>query len=197
MASTEQIKALREMTGAGIVDCKKALDAHDGNIEKAAAWLKEQGLAAAAKKASRDANEGMIEAYTHTGNRVGVLVEVNCETDFVARTPEFKALAHDVALQIASNNPKYVRKSDVPAEVITSQLEQFRQDAIKEGKKPDIAERIAAGRMEKYYQEYCLLEQVFIKDDKLKISDLVKNAVAKIGENIVVRRFSRYELGGE
>lgn len=197
MASTEQIKTLREMTGAGIVDCREALRMNDDSIERAAAWLKEKGLAAAAKKASRVANEGIIEAYAHTGNRLAVLVEVNCETDFVARTPEFKALAHDIALQIVSMSPSFVRKDEVSANLIAEHTEQFKQEAIKEGKKPEIADRIATGRMEKWYQENVLLEQAFIKDDKVKVNDLIKNAIAKLGENIQIRRFVRYQLGGE
>lgn len=195
MASTELIKQLREMTGAGINDCKKALDAHNGSVEKAAAWLKEQGLAAANKKSGREAKEGVIEAYSHTGGRVAVLVEVNCETDFVARTPEFKAMAHDIALQVVSMNPKCVKREDVPAEVIAEQTEFFKQEAIKEGKKPEIAERIAQGRLNKFYEDNCLMDQIFVKDDKVKISDLLKNSIAKLGENMMVRRFVRYEVG--
>ena len=197
MASTEQIKTLREMTGAGIVDCREALRMNDDSIEKALAWLKEKGLAAAAKKSSREANEGVIEAYAHTGNRLAVLVEVNCETDFVARTPEFKALAHDIALQIVATAPRFVRKDEVPAALAAEQSEHFKQEAIKEGKKPEIADRIAVGRMEKWYQDNVLMEQAFVKDDKVKIGDLVKNTVAKLGENIQIRRFVRYQLGGE
>jgi elongation factor Ts len=197
MASAELIRVLREQTSAGVLDCKKALDMHDGDIEKAANWLREKGLAAAAKKASREAHDGRIETYSHLGGRMAVLVEVNCETDFVARTDEFKALAHDLALQIASNAPEYVKKEDVPASVVEAKIELYKQEAITEGKKPEIAERIAAGRMEKFYQEVCLLEQVFIKDDKVKVADLIKNAIASMRENIVVRRFVRYEIGGQ
>ncbi len=197
MATTEQIKLLREQTAAGMLDCKKALDLHNGDLEKAASWLREKGLAAAAKKASRDAHDGIIEAYTHLGGRMAVLVEVNCETDFVARTAEFKTLAHDMALQVASTGPEYVKKEDIPAALIDAKKEQFKQEAISEGKKPEIAERIALGKMEKYYQDVCLLEQQFVKDDKVKVADLIKNAVAKIGENVVVRRFVRFEIGGQ
>jgi elongation factor Ts len=196
MATSEQIKQLREQTSAGVLDCKKALDMHNGDMEKAANWLREKGLASAIKKASRDAHDGVIEAYSHMGGRLAVLVEVNCETDFVARTPEFKALAHDMALQIASTAPEYVRKEDVPADVVNAKKEMYKQEAITEGKKPEIAERIAAGRMDKFYQDVCLLEQQFIKDDKVKVADLIKNTVATIGENVVVRRFTRYEVGG-
>ncbi len=197
MATTEQIKTLREQTAAGMLDCKKALDLNNGDLDKAAVWLREKGLAAAAKKASREAHDGIIEAYTHMGGRMAVLVEVNCETDFVARTAEFKALAHDLALQVASSGPDYVKKEDIPAAVIDAKKEQYKQEAIGEGKKPEIADRIAAGKMEKFYQEVCLLEQQFVKDDKVKVADLIKNAVAKIGENVVVRRFIRYEIGGQ
>lgn len=191
------VKQLREQTGAGMMDSKKALEQNGGDMDKAAAWLKEKGLAAAAKKAAREANEGMIEVYSHMGGRMAVLVEVNCETDFVARMPEFRELAHELALQIASTAPEYVRKEDVPADVIEAHMAKFKQDAVDEGKKPEIAERIAAGRMEKFYHDSVLLEQVFVKDDKVKIRDLVTAAVAKCGENIQVRRFVRYQLGGE
>lgn len=195
--TAEMVKALREQTGAGMMDCKKALEQNAGDVAKAEAWLKEKGLSAAAKKASRQANEGMVEVYSHMGGRMAVMVEVNCETDFVARMPEFRELAHNVALQIASTGPSYVRKEDVPANVLEEQTAKFKADAIAEGKKPEIAERVAAGRLEKFYQDECLLEQVFVKDDKLKVKDLVTATVAKCGENIQIRRFTRYVLGGE
>jgi elongation factor Ts len=191
------VKQLRDQTGAGMMDSKKALEQSGGNVDQAAAWLKERGLAAAAKKASREANEGMIEVYSHMGGRMAVLVEVNCETDFVARMPEFRALAHELALQIASAAPTYVRKDDVPAAVVDAQVARFKQDAVAEGKKPEIAERIAAGRMDKFFQDSVLFEQAYVKDDKLKVKDLVTAAIAKCGENIQVRRFVRYQLGGE
>ena len=193
--TSEMVKDLRAKTGAGMMDCKKALDASGGDLEKAKAWLKEKGLAAVAKKASREASDGMIEVYSHMGGRLAVIVEVNCETDFVAKMPEFRELTHELALQIASTSPMYVKREDVPADVLNTQLEQFKADAVKEGKKPEIAERIATGRLEKFYIDNCLLEQPFIKDDKVKVGELVKNAIAKIGENIVVRRFARYQLG--
>ncbi|MFN4293219.1 MAG: translation elongation factor Ts [Thermoflexales bacterium] len=195
--TAEMVKQLREQTGAGMMDSKKALEQFDGDMAKAAAWLKEKGLATAAKKASREAKEGMIEVYSHMGGRLAVMVEVNCETDFVARMPEFRELAHDLALQIASAAPTYVKREDVPAEVIAAQTAKFKEDAIAEGKKPEIAERIAAGRMEKFYQDHVLMEQVFVKDDKVKVKDLVTAAIAKCGENIQVRRFVRYQLGEE
>ncbi|GIV84560.1 MAG: elongation factor Ts [Candidatus Roseilinea sp.] len=195
--TAEMVKQLREQTGAGMMDSKKALEQFGGDMAKAAAWLKEKGLAAAAKKASREAKEGMIEVYSHMGGRLAVMVEVNCETDFVARMSEFRELAHNLALQIASAAPTYVKKEDVPAEVIAAQTAKFKEDAIAEGKKPEIAERIAAGRMEKFYQDHVLMEQAFVKDDKVKVKDLIAAAIAKCGENIQVRRFVRYQLGEE
>ena len=197
MATSEQIKALREETGAGVLDCKKALDQHNGDFDKALAWLNEKGLAAAAKKASRETREGRVETYAHPGGRLAVLVEVNCETDFVARTPEFKELVHDLALHIASQAPHYVKREDISPAIIAAKVETYRQEAVGEGKKPEVADRVASGKMEKFYQDMVLLEQPFVKDDKVKIRDLVTAAIAKIGENIVVRRFARYELGEE
>ncbi|MCS6774018.1 MAG: translation elongation factor Ts [Anaerolineae bacterium] len=195
--ASDLVKQLREQTGAGIMECKKALSETNGDFAKAVEWLRERGLAAAQKKASREAREGIIEVYSHAGNRLGVMVEVNCETDFVARMPEFRELAHDLALHIASNAPTYVRREDVPQSVVSEQLEKFRAEAIAEGKKPEIAERIAAGRLEKFFQDHVLLEQAFVKDDKVKVKDLITEAIARIGENIVVRRFARYQLGEE
>ena len=195
--TAEMVRALREQTGAGMMDCKRALEQSGGDVAKAANWLKEKGLSSAAKKSGREANDGVIETYSHMGGRMAVLVEVNCETDFVARMPQFRELAHDLALQVASTGPEYVRREDVPANVVAEQMEKFKADAIAEGKKPDIAERIAAGRLEKFYQDACLLDQVFVKDDKIKIKDMLTNAVATIGENIQVRRFVRYQLGGD
>jgi elongation factor Ts len=193
--TSEQIKQLREQTGAGMLDCKKALEANGEDMAKAAAWLNEKGLAAAAKKSSRDANEGVIEVYSHPGNRVAVMLELNCETDFVARTPEFRELAHDLALHIASMMPQYVRKEDVPADIVAAQTEKFKADALAEGKPANIAERIANGRLDKFYQDACLLEQEFIKDDKMKVGALITEGISKLKENIVIRRFVRYELG--
>ena len=177
------------------MDCRKALIETNADMEAAIDLLRAKGAASAAKKASRDAKEGVIAQAIGEGAKSGVLVEVNCETDFVAKMPEFRDLAHEIALQVASTAPLYVKKEDVPEGVIAEQVAKFKEDAVKEGKKPEIAERIALGRMDKFYQDNCLLEQVFVKDDKLKINDLLKNAIAKIGENIVVRRFARYQLG--
>jgi len=193
--TADMVKQLREQTGAGMMDSKKALEQFNGDMEKAAAWLKEKGLATAAKKAARVAKEGVIEVYSHMGGRMAVMVEVNCETDFVARMPEFRQLAHDLALQIASAAPAYLRREDVPAELVSAQVAKYKEEAIAEGKKPEIAERIANGRLEKFYEEHVLLEQPFVKDDKVKVKDLVNDAIARCGENIVIRRFVRYQLG--
>jgi elongation factor Ts len=195
--TAEMIKQLREQTGAGMMDSKKALEQFNGDMEKAAAWLKEKGLATAAKKASRVAKEGIIEVYSHMGGRMAVMVEVNCETDFVARMPEFRQLAHNLALHIASAAPTYVAREDVPSDVVAAQITKYKEDALAEGKKPEIAERIANGRLEKFYEDHVLLEQPFIKDDKIKVKDLINDAIARCGENIVVRRFVRYQLGEE
>lgn len=195
--TSEMVKQLREMTGAGLLDCKKALEQNGGDMDKAGAYLREKGLTAAVKKASREANEGRIEVYAHQGGRMAVMVEVNCETDFVARTPEFRELAHDIAIQVASTGPDYVRKEDVPAEALAAQLARFKQEYVEQGKKPEIAERAAQGKVDAWLKETVLMEQVFVKDDKVKVADLIKNGIAKIGENVVVRRFVRYQLGGE
>jgi elongation factor Ts len=195
--TAEMIKQLREQTGAGMMDSKKALEQFNGDMEKAAAWLKEKGLATAAKKASRVAKEGIIEVYSHMGGRMAVMVEVNCETDFVALMPEFRQLAHNLALHIASAAPTYVAREDVPSDVVAAQITKYKEDALAEGKKPEIAERIANGRLEKFYEDHVLLEQPFIKDDKIKVKDLLNDAIARCGENIVVRRFVRYQLGEE
>jgi elongation factor Ts len=195
--TADMVKQLREQTGAGMMDSKKALEQFNGDMEKAAAWLKEKGLATAAKKAARVAKEGVIEVYSHMGGRMAVMVEVNCETDFVARMPEFRQLAHDLALQIASAAPAYLRREDVPAELVSAQVAKYKEEAIAEGKKPEIAERITNGRLEKFYEEHVLLEQPFVKDDKVKVKDLVNDAIARCGENIVIRRFVRYQLGEE
>lgn len=195
--TSEMVKQLREETGAGVMDVKKALDQNGGDMAKAAAWLKEKGLAAAAKKASREANEGKIETYTHMGGRMAVMVEVNCETDFVARMPEFQTLAHDLAIQIASASPTYVKREDVPSEIVASMMQTLKDKYLAQGKPDNIADRAAASEMENFYAETCLLDQSFVKDDGVKIKDLVTRTVAKCGENIVIRRFTRYQLGGE
>ncbi len=193
--SASQVKELRERTGAGMMDCKKALGETGGNLEKAVTYLREKGLAAAAKKAGRIAAEGLIESYIHGIGKIGVLVEVNCETDFVAKTDEFKVLARDIAMQIAAAKPEFVSKEEVPAEALEKEREILRAQALNEGKPEKIVDKMVAGRIEKYYKEVCLLEQPFIKDTNLTIQQLLTEKIAKIGENINVRRFTRYELG--
>jgi len=191
----EQVKELRAKTGAGIMDCKKALTETNGDMEKAIVILREKGLAKAAQKQSRSATEGIIESYIHGNGRIGVLVEVNCETDFVARNEEFRNLAKDLAMQVAASNPKYLSREDVPAEVIEKKREILRAQAINEGKPEKVVDKIVDGRMEKFFEENCLLEQPFIKDPDKKVSQLIMEKIAVIGENITVSRFVRFERG--
>jgi len=193
--SVEQVKELRKATAAPVLDCKKALQHSDGDFDLAVDWLRQKGLSTAVKKAGRMANEGVIDAYIHHGNRVGVVAEVNCETDFVARSEDFRALVHDILLHIAMANPLCVDVGDIPAGALEREQELFREKAMQEGKPEHIAEKIVAGRLEKYYQQVCLLHQSFIKDEELSIQDLVNRAIAKLGENIIVHRFARFELG--
>lgn len=193
--TTTMVKELRQMTGAGVLDCRKALEAHNGDMEKAVAYLREKGLAAAAKKAGRQASEGVVEAYVHPGNRVAVMLELNCETDFVARTNDFKTLAHDLALHIAFAAPRYIARTDVPEEIIESERAIYRAQALEEGKPENVIERIVEGRLEKFYQQVCLMEQPFVKDENRTVQDQINDAIAKLGENIVLSRFVRYQLG--
>ena len=195
MITAEMVKELRERTGAGMMDCKKSLIETDGNMEKAIDYLREKGLAAAAKKSGRVAAEGLVESYIHGGGRIGVLLELNCETDFVAKTEGFKGLAKDIAMQIAAANPTYVSRDEVPATDIEREKEVLRAQALNEGKPAHIVEKMIDGRIEKYYKEVCLLEQAFIKDTDKTILQLVTENIAKIGEHIAVRRFTRYQLG--
>jgi elongation factor Ts len=189
------VKELRERTGAGMLDCKNALTEKNGDIEKAIEYLREKGLAAAAKKAGRIATEGLCESYIHGAGRIGVLLEINCETDFVAKTDEFKGLAKDVCMQIAASKPEYVRREDVPAEVVEKEKEIFTSQALNEGKPANVVEKMITGRIDKFYKEICLLEQPFIKSPDKTISQLLAEKIATIGENINIRRFARYELG--
>ncbi|AZR72372.1 translation elongation factor Ts [Anoxybacter fermentans] len=191
----EMIKELRERTGAGILDCKKALTETDGDIEKAVEYLREKGMAAAAKKAGRIAAEGLVHSYIHLGGRIGVLVEVNCETDFVAKTDEFKELVNNIAMHIAAMKPEYVSREDVPEEVIAKEREILTAQARNEGKPEHIVEKMVEGRLEKFFAEKVLLDQPYIKDDSKTIKELVTENIARIGENIKIRRFVRYELG--
>ncbi len=189
------VKELREATGAGILEVKKALEAADGNFDKAADILREKGAARAAKRADRQANEGVIQMYSHPGGRVGVMVEINCETDFVARNEQFQQLAFEIALQIAALSPKYVAREEVDAAELERELDVLRAQAKAEGKPDNIVEKIVEGRIAKFYEEFCLMEQGFIKDDKRKVKDVIAGVISTTGENIVVRRFARYELG--
>ena len=189
------VKELRERTGAGMMDCKKALSATDGDLEKAIDFLREKGLAAAAKKAGRVAAEGLVEAYIHGGGRIGVLVEVNYETDFVAKTDAFKELVKDIAMHIAATNPSYLKREEVPTAELEHEQAVLAEQARNEGKPEKIIEKMVAGRIEKYYKEVCLMEQPFVKDPDKTISDLITESIAKIGENISIRRFTRYQLG--
>ena len=195
MVTSAMVKELRERTGAGMLDCKNALLEKDGDVEKAIELLREKGLAAAAKKAGRIAAEGLCEAYIHGAGRIGVLLEINCETDFVAKTDEFKALAKDVCMQIAASKPEYVRREEIPADVIEKEKEIFTAQALNEGKPPNVVEKMITGRIEKFYKEACLLEQPFIRNTDVTIQDLLTEKISKIGENINIRRFVRYELG--
>ncbi len=195
MVTAQQVKELREMTGAGMMDCKKALTECDGNMEKAAEALREKGLAKAAKKAGRIASEGVVDSYIHMGGRIGVLVEVNCETDFVAKTPAFKDFVHDIAMHIAAANPMYVRKEEVDESVVQKEREFLKKQALGEGKPENIVEKMVEGRIEKYYKEICLMDQPFVKDPDKTIDQMVKEQIATIGENISIRRFVRFEMG--
>ncbi len=192
--TTEMIKQLREQTGAGVLDCKKALEETDGDFEAATEILKQKGLAAAAKKVDRVAGDGLVEAYIHAGAKLGVLVEVNCETDFVARTKEFQSLCHDIAMQIAASTPLWVSREDVPAEALAEQKEAVRAEMAGENKPEHVMERIMEGKLAKFYQETCLLDQAFIKDDEKTIQQLLTEAIAKLGENIVIKRFARFQI---
>jgi elongation factor Ts len=189
------VKELREKTGAGILDCQKALAETGNNIEKAIDYLRQKGLAAAQKKAGRETNQGLVHAYIHMGGKIGVLIEVNCETDFVARNDEFKAFVNDLALQVAAAKPSYVKRDDIPPAVIDKERSIYEGQAKEMGKPPAAWPKIIEGKLEKFYQESCLIEQAFIKDPAVTIKDLLSQKIAKIGENMNVRRFTRFQLG--
>lgn len=193
--SAAQVKELREKTGAGMLDCKKALEEANGDMTRAAEILREKGLAAAAKKASRIATEGVVESYIHGGGRIGVLVEVNCETDFVGKTDQFREFVRDIAMHIAASNPKYIRREDVPQEELDKEREILRTQALNEGKPEKVVDKIVEGRISKYFEENCLLEQPFVKDPDKTVQDLLNEKISTIGENIAIRRFARFELG--
>ena len=193
--TVQMVKDLREATGAGVLEAKKALEAHNGDYEKAVDMLREKGAARAAKRADRAATEGVIEIYVHPGDRLGVMLELNCETDFVARNDQFRQLAHDLALHIAAANPRYMTPEDVDAEELEHEASVLKAQALAEGKPEAIVSKIIEGRMKKFYEEMCFMEQYFVKDDKVKIKDLITEAIRTTGENVIVRRFTRYELG--
>lgn len=194
--SPDKVKELRQRTAAGMMDCKRALESSDGDMEKAIEWLRQKGMATAAKKAGRTTAEGMVDAYIHLGGRIGVLVEVNCETDFVARTDEFKALVHDIAMQVAAASPRFVRRDEVPAEDVEKERAILRARTIEEGKPANIVDKIVEGRIEKqFYTRVCLEEQPFVKNPDVTVGQMVKEAIGRLGENIAVRRFVRFEMG--
>lgn len=195
MITASMVKELRDRTGVGMMDCKRALQDSNGDMEKAIELLRERGLASAAKKAGRIAAEGIVESYIHAGGRIGVLVEVNCETDFVAKTDEFKAFVRDIAMHIAATNPQYVSRDQIPQEDLEKEKEILRAQAINEGKPEQIADRMVAGRIEKYVKEICLMEQPFVKDPDKTVQDVLNEQIATIGENMSVRRFVRFEKG--
>jgi len=194
--TTAMVKELRAATGAGVLDCRKALEASNGDFDEAVIALREKGLAAAAKKANREANEGLIGHYVHQGDKAAALVEVNCETDFVARTPDFQTLVHELAMHIVAARPRYLTPAEVPAEVLEQEKAIFRAQMLEEGKPENIIDRIIEGKLNKYYEEVCLMEQPFVKDPDILIKDLITNHIAKLGENIQVRRFAHLEVGG-
>jgi elongation factor Ts len=193
--SASTVKELRELTGAGMMDCKKALTQAGGDVQKAISFLREQGLAKAAKKADRAVSEGLIFSYIHPGDKLGVLLEINCETDFVARTDDFRSLAKDIAMQVAAANPLVVDRGQVDGGLIEKEREIYKTQALNEGKPEKILDKIVEGRLEKYFQEVVLLEQPFIKNQDITVKDLVTHAISRLGENIVVKRFARYRLG--
>jgi len=193
--SASAVKDLREKTGAGMMDCKKALAETGGDVQKAIDYLRQKGLAAAAKKADRVAADGAVGAYVHPGGKIGVLVEINCETDFVARTAEFQSLLKDVAMQVAAANPRYLRREEVPATELEKEKAIYRQQALEIGKPEKVVDKIVEGKIERFYSEACLLEQAFIKDPDKKVTDIVNESIGRLGENIQIRRFSRYHLG--
>ena len=193
--SAGAVKELRDKTGAGMMDCKKALGESGGDVQKAIDYLRQKGLAAAVKKADRVAADGAVGAYVHPGGKIGVLVEINCETDFVARTAEFQSLLKDVAMQVAAANPRYLRREEVPAAELDKEKAIYRQQALETGKPEKVVDKIVEGKIERFYSEACLLEQAFIKDPDKKVTDILNESIGRLGENIQIRRFSRYHLG--
>ena len=197
MISAQQVKELRETTGAGMMDCKKALVETDGDLNKAIDYLREKGLAAAAKKSGRIAAEGVVESYIHGGGKIGVMIEVNCETDFVAKTDDFQTMAKDLAMHVAASNPRYVRPEEISAADLEREKEIYRSQLLEEKKPEKIWDKIIEGKLNKYFEEVCLMNQKFIKNTDITVGALVTNMMAKTGENIIVRRFARFQLGEE
>ncbi len=191
------VKDLRAKTGAGMMDCKEALQASNGNFDKAIEYLRKKGMSAATKRSSKAAKEGAIASYIHMQGRIGVLVEVNCETDFVAKTDDFKNLAKDIAMHIAASNPSYVKSDEIPESILDTEKDIYRSQILAEGKPEKVADKIIEGKLKKYYEDVCLLDQKFIKDTDVTVGTLLNNLIAKTGENIVIRRFVRYQLGEE
>jgi elongation factor Ts len=192
-----QVKELRDKSGVSMMECKKALQESSGDIAKAELILREKGLAAANKKSSRATNQGLIDSYIHLGSKIGVMLEVNCETDFVARNEMFKEFVHNIALHIAASAPRYVSKEDIPAEIVEAEKEIYKKQALNEGKPEAVLEKIAEGKIKKFYEDNCLTEQLYVKNNDLTVEDLLKETILKIGENIVIRRFVRFVLGEE
>jgi len=194
--TAQMVKDLRQATGAGVLDCRKTLEAAGGDFNKATEMLREKGLAAAAKKSTREAKEGLVGHYIHTGSKVAALVEVNCESDFVARTEDFQTLCRDLAMQVVAARPQWVRIEDIPAEIVEQERQTYQAQVLDANKPPEIIAKIIDGKFAKFYEEHCLLEQAFIKDESVKIKDMINAAIARLGENVVVRRFARLEVGG-
>jgi elongation factor Ts len=193
--SAAQVKELRDKTGAPMMDCKQALQATQANMEEAIVWLRKKGVATAAKKATRATSEGSVASYIHAGGKIGVLVEVNCESDFVARTEDFQSLLHDIAMHVAASDPKYIRKEDVTPEDFEREKDIYRSQAASTGKPPAVVEKIVEGKMSKFYEEVCLYEQPFIKEQTITVAQLIASKIGKLGENISVRRFARFKVG--
>jgi len=192
-----KVKELREMTGAGVLDCKEALKATEGDVEKAIDHLRRKGVLAAAKRAGRATQEGLVEAYIHTGGKIGVLVEVDCETDFVAKNQDFKDFVRNLAMHIAATNPLCIRREDLPSKIVEKEKDIYREQALGSGKPEKVIDKIVQGRMGKFYKEVCLLGQPYVRDPEITIQDLVSQMIAKLGENVAIRRFARYQLGME
>jgi len=195
--SAAKVKELRDRTNAGMMDCKKALAESGGDMEKAIAWLRQKGLAVAGKRAGRSTSEGVVQCYIHSNNKLGVMVEVNCETDFVAKTDQFIQFAHDIAMQIAATNPVAIRREEVPADLLEKEKDIYRKQALDSGKPAQIVEKIVTGRVEKFYKEVCLMEQAFVKNPEVSVQDMLNELIAKMGENISVKRFVRFQVGTE